>query len=1186
MAKFPKIRRIRRKKSKATDLMGFQEEQGHVEQEDKILEDVEKNDENALVGKSQQFTTASRGPVQKKENKTGIPDGVKNKMEKAFESDFSDVKIFPNSKKAFDFGAEAYAQNNQIHFSPGKFNPNTQKGQELIGHELAHINQQNEGKVKATSVINSTPFNDQNLLEKEAELSGKKATVTGAGGIGSKKKQKAKRNNSKVQPVQANNFQLTDDEVTDLSMYQDDLQSSQFVLSPFKSEVGEIKKTLQDIINKRAFTPLHYDAIEKIDTKINTGEESGSRQKKKKKYDTLDNILKLLTKVRSRDGLTPAPNPGAGDVRNPVTPPHHAIATATTTTTTSRPASARTGGFGMIMHPSPQTTIPTQTNDEEDLSDTAVGLPYMSPPSASFGRLGNTSRPPSARTTPQPQPQRQQTVATHLPDEGNSSNTDLAVFGPTATSSLVQHRPSSRQSQHAESPQRQPDEPTEGVTAPTGTQSQPSSSAAREQARELPERPGSALKGYDVVKNIEGKSLEGDDLGTFINVVREGYYRVSGQFESYQEKLRKVGSTFTAKQLDEEKKNLKNIILDKIRVNQRGLKLVAGSKSSLRSEVIEKINENLVGYRSMYQELAGISGRPGQTNVTGNKPEAELKKDIEAQDSSWFKLRGALAYKDNGEDMDEYLKYRLAVMERYAQATVDKVGADMKGKVKTDVSIANKLNDVHKDIYYAAGGSETPTSDIDLTFAVPEYPEFEIEAVKTFNEKFRSDFNVTSGRFFDLNAYSSGFLPSGQTKGALDSPSKLGLGSMGMKTKDLIKQGKLDDAAINAIKDAKHEKHQTQIALSYVSILQFYYQKSGMSLDQFNSTYPEWGDFEKESKQNFLNYFQSQAGLEQFAQAGHTDLEQIFVKAKKIFKDTQEQIEQKIKDTELPEHLGIAGGDKSKEHELNEHKKGLAKDVLYEDKLTEVQIELKNINDLTKEIFNLQEANQNISAKIKERAERVQEFERLQGEALIYSNEAYFSSGPVFHVVKGMQGGGEMKVGTQKKIQSLLMNIGYKLQHFKENYEERNDEGGAKASLASAKYSQRIHNIIGDAKENSPEKDIQDQLGKSNVVGDQGIMGFLKNEIEIVEKIKKGKDPETGERIKNEPAPQEAVNELKGAGDKFDNNKDPEKNTAVALEIAKNILGPYYKEQYDKYVKENNEAPKEENGGMIKNMGW
>lgn len=109
------------------------------------------------------------------ENKTGIPDAVKQRMEESFATDFSSVRVHPDSSKAPEVGALAYTQGLDIHFAPGQFKPDTPAGQQLLGHELTHVIQQSEGRVQPTTEIGGMPVNDNESLEHEADVLGSRA---------------------------------------------------------------------------------------------------------------------------------------------------------------------------------------------------------------------------------------------------------------------------------------------------------------------------------------------------------------------------------------------------------------------------------------------------------------------------------------------------------------------------------------------------------------------------------------------------------------------------------------------------------------------------------------------------------------------------------------------------------------------------------------------------------------------------------------------------------------------------------------------------------------------------------------------------------------------------------------------------------------------------------------------------
>ncbi|GAA5033327.1 hypothetical protein GCM10011506_25410 [Marivirga lumbricoides] len=114
-------------------------------------------------------------PQQSSSTKGGLDKAVQAKMEKAFQSDFSDVNITQNSSEATNMGALAFTQGNDVHFAPGQYNPGTSEGQELIGHELTHVIQQKQGRVKATTQAKGVVVNDDPALENEADVMGKKA---------------------------------------------------------------------------------------------------------------------------------------------------------------------------------------------------------------------------------------------------------------------------------------------------------------------------------------------------------------------------------------------------------------------------------------------------------------------------------------------------------------------------------------------------------------------------------------------------------------------------------------------------------------------------------------------------------------------------------------------------------------------------------------------------------------------------------------------------------------------------------------------------------------------------------------------------------------------------------------------------------------------------------------------------
>jgi hypothetical protein len=105
-----------------------------------------------------------------------LSDAVRAKMERALGHDFSRVRVHEGAH-AESLGAIAYTRGTDLHFAPGRYSPATRSGQELIGHELAHVIQQQAGRV-AVPQGKGAPINGDPALEAEAERLGAAAVRT------------------------------------------------------------------------------------------------------------------------------------------------------------------------------------------------------------------------------------------------------------------------------------------------------------------------------------------------------------------------------------------------------------------------------------------------------------------------------------------------------------------------------------------------------------------------------------------------------------------------------------------------------------------------------------------------------------------------------------------------------------------------------------------------------------------------------------------------------------------------------------------------------------------------------------------------------------------------------------------------------------------------------------------------
>jgi len=76
-----------------------------------------------------------------------LPRTVQRAMEVAFQADFSTVRVHMGPQAAA-IGAIAFTHGVDLHFAPGEWNPNQVHGRRLLAHELAHVVQQREGRVR------------------------------------------------------------------------------------------------------------------------------------------------------------------------------------------------------------------------------------------------------------------------------------------------------------------------------------------------------------------------------------------------------------------------------------------------------------------------------------------------------------------------------------------------------------------------------------------------------------------------------------------------------------------------------------------------------------------------------------------------------------------------------------------------------------------------------------------------------------------------------------------------------------------------------------------------------------------------------------------------------------------------------------------------------------------------------
>ncbi len=101
-----------------------------------------------------------------------LPPEVRLHMESAFGADFSSVRVHVGPQ-AERIGAIAFTSGADIYFAPGRYQPETPAGRRLLGHELAHVVQQRQGRVR--NPAGGVAIVQDAALEAEADRMGDRA---------------------------------------------------------------------------------------------------------------------------------------------------------------------------------------------------------------------------------------------------------------------------------------------------------------------------------------------------------------------------------------------------------------------------------------------------------------------------------------------------------------------------------------------------------------------------------------------------------------------------------------------------------------------------------------------------------------------------------------------------------------------------------------------------------------------------------------------------------------------------------------------------------------------------------------------------------------------------------------------------------------------------------------------------
>ncbi|MDY0964787.1 DUF4157 domain-containing protein [Massilia sp. CFBP9026] len=120
-----------------------------------------------LISEAVPQEAVAAATVTPKPNNSGLPENLKSAIESLSGMSMDHVRVHYNSAQPAQLNAHAYAQGSEIHLATGQ--------ERHLPHELWHVVQQAQGRVRPTLQMKAGAVNDDPSLEKEADIMGAKA---------------------------------------------------------------------------------------------------------------------------------------------------------------------------------------------------------------------------------------------------------------------------------------------------------------------------------------------------------------------------------------------------------------------------------------------------------------------------------------------------------------------------------------------------------------------------------------------------------------------------------------------------------------------------------------------------------------------------------------------------------------------------------------------------------------------------------------------------------------------------------------------------------------------------------------------------------------------------------------------------------------------------------------------------
>jgi hypothetical protein len=98
-----------------------------------------------------EFAGLLRADTEHSDRDTELPAATRARMERSFGQDLGQVRVHPDSAEV-PAGTKAITRGRDIYFAPGAFAPDSERGDEILAHELAHVVQSDAAGAPASSV--------------------------------------------------------------------------------------------------------------------------------------------------------------------------------------------------------------------------------------------------------------------------------------------------------------------------------------------------------------------------------------------------------------------------------------------------------------------------------------------------------------------------------------------------------------------------------------------------------------------------------------------------------------------------------------------------------------------------------------------------------------------------------------------------------------------------------------------------------------------------------------------------------------------------------------------------------------------------------------------------------------------------------------------------------------------------